>query len=276
MKMDEENKNEWLEKYLEGALEGNELALFQKEMETNRAFKETVETQELVHQRLQEYMDKQAMQGILKDIFIRDKSYFESLAKEAPPKVPTTDWRKIQRIGALVFLGCLLAWLFFFKLMYQQPQDKIVKENHDPKNTQDSNIKKDNNTLLIDSINKVQSQDPERQKTPQQEKKQPALSVVLDSIPELRYKKAMGFSGSVGTEQKKRLVLFYHFLPEDDLDASKKYYKFRDDTLRLYGLKDKNGMKLLFYEKNAQYKLFINPDTIPLSFKEKRWKLLYK
>ncbi len=294
MKINEENRFEWIDKYLENELTEDELAFFYNALENDESLQADLQAQQETHEQLlaharmkayangrqtliedenmyskEEYAHFKLMQGILKEKEREDEPDFEPQQANFFKK----NFRILVAVAAIIVIGLVALWI---------SQGNREIDTEPPITNTDTTKKQEKPQQQItpedNSEKEIAEDNPDTEKI--QEEKPPIVkedtSPKQFQIPEYTISSRLGFAGQGQPNAKRRLILIYPKSPSTDIkDLSRTHYLF-DDTLRFYGKNIKaEELQLIYAQNDQEYYLVQKTDTLEIA-KHPTWKVLKK
>lgn len=296
MEINQENRFEWIDKYLENELSEEELSFFYKTLENDESLQADLQTQQEMHEQFlangrmkvyangqqtiiedknayskEEYANFSLIQGILKDKEKEDRPDFDA----QKPNFFKKNFRVLMTIAALVVIVPIMWWLIQGKVETPIGDKPIVEED---------TTKKENNSNkeVLPNIPDDNSEEIVKEEKPNEEIVQEEKPQIVEEdtrpkqfkIPEYTLSSRLGFAGKGQPNAKQRTILIHTKSPSDDIKDLSKVHYFFDDTLRFYG-KNINAqeLQLLYLQNDAEYLLVQKTDTLEI-FKYPKWSLL--
>ncbi|MDX2305830.1 MAG: hypothetical protein NW226_23685 [Microscillaceae bacterium] len=279
MEINNENKFEWIERYIENDLNEEELQLFKQELARDETLREDLKTQQgidkllissLEHLHLQKNLDPK------KEEYKRD---FQAILAKNPdlldlPKQTNTHvfFSRLTRrpylsIAAifLILLTALPVYQIFWGEDKAKPGTGTLVTDTLPKESEEKPIT-DSRVGEKDTAQETQENPEQVEDIPLPEANtKPKLAY----INEYTIRQRLGLAGSPDTKTaERRAILLYSQNPsgKQKLDPSKTYYLFRpEDTLRFYGNIQPETLKLIFVEQpKPAYLLVKGKDTLDI------------
>lgn len=265
MEINDQNKVDWIERYLEQDLSAEE----------NRFFEDTIHKDESLRSEFEEHKE---VEKVIK-LERRKEKYRQEMKdflNENPDVLSThkrlNSYANYQRLAA-VFLLLVTSILIIYLLLPKSKSPVIVKGDIDSiQKVMDSVVQNPDENILPNDITSI-PQDS-NSLAPNPEKANPKIpgqrqneAPVYANIAKYTLKNRLGFSGTSSRNKTNHPVLFYSNPPRPDFMKSDEiYYLFEDfvDTLRVYGNIQIEELQLLYIESDIQYLLVIGQDTLEI------------
>ncbi|GAB4399987.1 MAG: hypothetical protein OHK0053_21130 [Microscillaceae bacterium] len=267
--MKEDEKKEWIVKYLDNELTPEEKISFEQALQQDEALQQQLAEQQEAEEILKEVILHQSHQAQWQRIKEQNKDLWQS-----PKKNPGFFKPYIWGIAASVLIISLLIGIYW-------SNRKSNEEGITSPLTQKDSTEASKDTLAAPpTIDPEKPEAPENESpTPKQNPEEPmptpTLAIQKDSIPEQIFSNGLGFAGSSPTQVRYRPTVFYLKKPEE-IEENGRYYKLEKDTLRLYGLSpsQKSSLRLLHNLQEESWRLVIAFDTFKIRYRLKEWKKL--
>lgn len=296
MEINQENRFEWIDKYLENELTEDELSVFYNTLEIDESLQADLQAQQetheqlLAHARMKAYAKGQNTPIENENMYSKEEyahfKLIQSILKEEKEEEDDTEiekqegnffkknFKSLMAVAAMVVIGLVALWI--------SQRNKEI--NTIPPIAENDTTQKQQN--LVEEIipqedtskEVIAEEDPDTEKI--REEKKPIVKEDTNpkqfQIPEYTIMSRLGFAGKGQPNAKSRLILVYPKSPSDAIrDLSKTHYLF-DDTLRFYG-KNINiqELQLIYARQDQEYYLVQKVDTLKLATYED-WQLLKK
>lgn len=296
MEINQENRAIWIRRYLEDALNAEEVSFFEDALEKDDSLIDELEnshnTQEV------EDLIIQSIEGVvyknkIKDLLDRERPLVESSSKNTE-EVNGTDFflNNFRKIAAMIAI--LIAVISVIYLLSRNNDEPKIGENKDtiidqelPKQPNDENLVEENPDQELD---RNEDEEPSVENEPGNEivqtpeQKNPPVQVsdpLFTTIDEYRFKEKMGLAGVAPPKPVKRpVVIFSKKIPSKQIkDANKMHFLFKGstDTIQFYGNVKAEELTLINEEvdKTTRYYLVQNKDTVKIN-KRGIWQRLVK
>ncbi|NJL13925.1 MAG: hypothetical protein HC913_13580 [Microscillaceae bacterium] len=267
--MKEDEKKEWIVKYLDNELSPEEKFSFEQTLQKDETLRQQLAAQQEAEEILKDVILHQSHQAQWQRIKEQNKDLWPG-----PKKNPGFFKPYVWGIAASVLIISLLIGIYWTN---RKPNDGGITSPL---------TQKDSTEASKDTLEAPPTIDPEKPKTPEDESPTPkenpkealpapTLAIQKDSIPEQIFSNGLGFAGSSPTQVIYRPTVFYLKKPEE-IEEAGRYYKLEKDTLRLYGLRpsQKSSLRLLHNRQEESWRLVIAPDTFTIRYRLKEWKKL--
>jgi hypothetical protein len=273
MKIDDENKYDWIDRYLENELNEAELIFFEQEKANNPDFASQVnrqlEAQKNLERFLRESTTRQEADFLLRD----NKTLIDSLTQESSKAVPLRPMignHKYWQMAAAALFGLLALTygVFYYFDFFRQPEIVKIPVDSLKQKIVEKPIHKDNQ----DSVSKLKTPNPQIADNQKVIKESPWR---IEQIEELILKKTMGYAGNNNREKTSRPMKIYAQSPLEKPTENQIIYRLTD-TLQIYGIRDTRLLRLLYREELAKYFLIVQNDTFSLNYRTRKWQLLKK
>jgi hypothetical protein len=270
MEITEENKYDWIGRYLDNELNEAELIFFEQAQMTNPDLAAEVKRQVEAQKTLENILFENQMRQEARALWLAEDNDIADNLRPITPRPSQVTTRYWQLAAVLVGILAISWGVLYYNDWFEpkivaNPQDslkeKIVKQELQ-KNPQDSG------KSIID---------PE-QKKPQIVDNQKVIDKKTDrilQIEELIIKTTMGYSGNLKPEKTRRPLLILDKPPVEANDEKSIIYRL-SDTLKIYGIADVQKLQLLYREELAKYYLIVEKDTFPLNYRTRKWQFLKK
>ncbi|MCU0447204.1 MAG: hypothetical protein MUE85_20095 [Microscillaceae bacterium] len=275
MKIDDENKYDWIERYLDNELNEAELKFFEQARINHPAFAEEVNRQVEAQKTLENILFENQIRQEARALWQEDdetveRTPFANNSRQValrPSKITSRYWQL-----AAVLVGILaISWGVLYYNDWFEP--KIVANPLD--SLKEKIVKQEPQKTPQDSGKSIIEPKPNNQQIVDNQKVMEKKTAQILQIEELIIKTTRGYSGNLKPEKTQRPLLI---LDKSPMDSNvEKYIIYRlADTLKIYGIADAQKMQLLYREELAKYYLIVEKDTFPLNYRTRKWQFLKK
>ncbi len=274
MEINEENKYQWIEDYLESSLDKTEKKFFEEELEKNPPLKVDFEEQRRAQSSLEAYFADEKTRLLAQKIVRQNKDIIDVTFRDSPNpgNNPLSNFRFY-----LLLMGLVLPLLFLLFYFFWKPDSSLGEEKKGSEEINDTVSYPPSSPEIVPSPSLINEDGGSASGKDSLPVASPQSTIVdtspqIDSIIEIVLGESYGFGPSNGYASRMRRVLKYSQAPESLRPIPERAYLF-DDTLRIYGSIDLQTSRLLFYENESKYKLKIRQDTFTL-FRYEDWQNL--
>lgn len=271
MFMDDENKLDWIDKYLAGELAKEEIEIFEEKMRQDPAFKEEVDVQKQAFDLTLHTLEEINFRTEINNWLTKEEKWMEEQIQtylNLPP-YPLNNPKEVKKRKEwfwFLLIGILLGIIALFIYIFYSLKEK---ENTNARQIDSNPVSKKKHEHKSSGSYPIHTQLPEEQKKPEVIQKEPKL----DSIPEWILKQTIGYAGNARIEKTMRLLLLYADPPSNEIkDQSLHYYL--EDTLKIFGQVKPSALMMIYEEPRGKYYLVYNKDTLAIQYRSMRWEKL--
>lgn len=268
MEINDQNRNEWIEKYLEHRLSTKEKNFFEASLNKDKKLELELKEQQEIAKFLSSSLKEEKHRQEIKSFLANNPNILLGDSKDAG-NANHFFLNNSSRLAAVILLLITSMLILYVLIPKKDPQVIVEGDQDTTQKSPDSLIQNppDEQVTItpMDDSNTV-APNPEQPK-----KDNPTVSPnprpIVANISKYTVKNRLGFSGTSPIRAVKHPVLLYQNPPISKLETSEgPYYLFKDfeDTLRFFGNIQMEEIQLLYIESDIQYLLVRGQDTLEI------------